>query len=154
MAQPDRETVYAALQTLLQGLLTTASPAGPFVTVTRRFATVSNTPAANMPALTQVQFKEHSLTVKGLPTVHTYTVHLLIYCDYGASKTAVPDTTLNGLVTAVEGALAPNPVNLFQQLGVPVSSVVVNGEIEYANMAGTSGVWGMALIPLEIVANF
>ena len=153
MSQPDRETVYAALLTLLQNTVGTGSPAA-FTTVTRRFVTVSNAQPANMPYLIQVQKAEESQTVKGMPTLHKYMVDLLIYINYGSETSVVPETALNALVTAVENALAPNPVTGWQQLGIPVSSLVVNGKIEYDDMAGTDGNWGIALIPIEIVPNY
>ena len=156
MAQPDRETVYAALLTLLTGALGPVSGGGngSFQTVTRRFLTITNSKDANAPYLIQVQKHEKSDTIKGLPTVHTYSVDLLIYIAYGFGDDVVPDTALNTLVTAVEGAVKPSLVTGFQQLGIPVSSVVVNGQIEYDNMTGTTGDWGLALVPLEIVANY
>ena len=149
MSQPDRETVYAALFTVLQNALTTT-----FNTYTRRFITVSNADTANMPYLLQVQKAEESQTVKGMPTLHKYFVDLLIYINYGSETSVVPATALNALVTAIENAVGPSAVTGFQQLGIPISSVVVNGKIEYDDMAGTDGNWGIALVPLEIVPNY
>ena len=149
MAQPDRETVYAALFSLLQTNLGSA-----FGTYTRRFISVTNTVSANAPYLVQVQAGEKSETVKGMPTLHTYTVHLLVYVNYGVDESVVPDTTMNSLVSSIETAVGPSLVTGFQQLGIPVSSVLINGPIDYANMAAISGQWAIALVPVEIVANY
>ena len=149
MAQPDRETVYAALFSLLKTALGTT-----FNTYDRRFKAVSNIQSANAPVLLQVQASEKADTKKGLPTVHVYTVHLLLYSFNGGASEAVPDSQNNALVTAVEAALGPNLATAFQQLGIPVSSVVVNGQIEYGNMAAQSGMWSAALVPVEICATY
>ena len=153
MAQPDRETVYAALLTLLTNALGPTGSAA-FQTVTRRFISITNTKSANAPYLVQAQKREKSETPKGMPTLHTYSVDLYVYINYGLADDTVPDTILNGLVTAIEGALGPSLVTGFQQLGIPVSSVVVNGDIEYGNMASTTGAWGIAVVPVEFVPNY
>lgn len=149
MAQPDRETVYAALLTLLSTALGTT-----FLTYTRRFTAVTNFAEASAPALLQVQAAEDATTKKGLPTVHTYNVTLLLYAFFGGASDTVPATGLNALVTAVEAAVGPNLATGFQQLGIPVSSVVVSGKIEYGDQAAASGMWSVALVPIQIVATY
>lgn len=154
MAQPDRETVYAALQTLLVAALGPSPGSATFQTIQRRLLTITNAVPASAPYLLQVQATERSETKKGVPTVHTFTVNLLAYAYFGDGDAVVPDIVLNGLVTAIENACGPNMATAFQQLGIPVSSVVINGIISYFDMAATSGTWSLARVPVEIVATY
>ncbi len=148
MAQPDRETVYAALLTLLEtGLGTT------FKTYSRRLVALNSYPPASAPVLFQVQNAEEQPSVKGLPSVRTFTVHLVIGANYGGTTTVIPSTALNNLVTAIEGAIGPSLATGFQQLGIPISSARINGKIEYWDQVPTASNWSAALVPIELVAT-
>ena len=149
--QPDRETVYGALNTVLSDALTVGSPPS-FVTVDRKILTAQNFSRANQPGLFQVQKSETYTARKGVPPVRKFLADLVIYNYTGQDNTAIPSAALNGLVTAVENALAPNVATAFQQLGVPVSSCIINGTIEY--FEGVLGVWAVAVVPVEIIANY
>jgi hypothetical protein len=148
--QPDRETVYQALATLLGGLVTGAP--GAFKTVTRRIQPLNAWQPVSSPYLFQVQETEKPTTLKGVPTSRKFALKLVVAANYGESATRVPSTVLNGLLTAIEGILGPNAATAFQQLGVPVSSAVINGTIEI--FEGVLGQWTAAIVPVEIQANY
>jgi len=147
-AQPDRETVYAALKTLLDGL----GNGGPFVTVSRRIVQIEDFSKDNAPAIFQTQLTEPNTALKGIPTVRKFDVALTIFSYTGNEIDKIISTPLNALVTAVENILGPDAATAFQQLNVPVSSVQIQGPIQY--FEGVLGTWGVAVIPVEIIANY
>jgi hypothetical protein len=151
MAQPDREQVYQALFTLLNDALGPAGSTPTFQACSRRIVQLDGTPPANLPALYQSQVDEPRQPVKGIPALRIFKAELTVYVDFGEGTDAVPSTNMNALVTAIENTLLPNPVSAFQQLGVPVSSVLI-GSIKY--WEGVLGVLMVAVIPVEIVANY
>jgi hypothetical protein len=148
VSQPDRETVYAALMSVLTANL----PANTFNIMSRRIQQVENVDPANMPALFQVQKEEDFVTLKGVPSLRQFDASLVIYVDFGDDQNAIPSTPLNAKVTAVENALGPSAVNAFLQIGVPVSSCYINGKIEYYE--GVLGNKCVAIIPVRIMANY
>ena len=156
MAQPDREAVYAALLSLLTA---TVGPGGnsTFLTVQRRFITIFEAEQAMAPYLIQTQIGEEIKTLKGVPSKRTFNVLLYCYIDFGGESSVVPDTALNNLVTQIEAALAPNAATGYQQLtaeGVQVSSVVINGKVDYLTNTGNANTWAMCVVPVEIVATY
>ena len=151
MPQPDRETVYQALNDLIKNALGPSGVTPTFKVVDRRVVSIGNTPPPNMPSLHQVQKVEPRIPVKGRPTIREFKVDLLIYNDFGSGKTVVPSTSLNALVTAVENVLLPNAASSFNQLGIPVSSVLLD-TIEY--FEGVNNVVSVAVMQVQIVANF
>ena len=149
MSQVDREDVYSALFSFLQGM---QAPAGPFQTIGRRLKQIESCQEANAPYLFQIQKGESSETPKkGVPTKKTFKLDLAIYHYGGQDETVVSSTPLNELVTAVEDQLAVNAATNFQQLGIQVSSVRVNGQIQY--FENILGAWWAAVVPVEIVAT-
>jgi hypothetical protein len=155
VSQPDRETVYAALLTLLN---TALGNGNPFKTVSRTLKPINGFPPGQAPALFQTQGLEDIAQKKGQPAVRTFHVRLVVYSFSGAAGTAgipIPFTTaLNNLITAIETAVTANMATGFQQLGIPVSSCLINGKIDYFEQAATSGEWSAAIVPLEIVATY
>ena len=159
MAQPDREAVYAALLSLLTATVGPTAGGGnnTFLTVQRRFITIFEADQAMAPYLIQTQIGEEIKTLKGVPSKRTFNVLLYCYIDFGGESSVVPDTALNNLVTQLEAALAPNAATGYQQLtvqGVQVSSVVVNGKVDYLTNTGNANTWAMCVVPVEIVATY
>lgn len=149
MAQPSRESVYSALASLL----TTALSAS-VATISRHLQSVRSFPPASAPALFLVQAGEHITAPKGIPALRILTVHMVVYSYAGGSTQTVQTTALNALVDSATNAIGPSLVNGFQQLGVPISNATVTGQIQYWEQAGTNGDWAVALIPVELTANY
>ena len=156
MTQPNRESVYAALASLLTSAI---GGSNPFNVVSRILVPVNGYPIGNAPALFIVQSGENIKQTKGIPPVRTFTVHLVVYYYQGGAGSSTPSqippvTSLNNLVTEIEGAIGPNLATGFQQLGIPVSSCYISGRIEYWEQVPTSGNWSACLVPVEIVATY
>lgn len=153
MSQPDRETVYQALFTLLNAAIGPSPGNNTFLTVSRRIVQIQDTPgASNAPYLFITQRTETYKTTKGVPPVRKFKAWLTVYSYTGDDALVIMTTALNACVTAVENTLGPDAATAFQQLGVPISSVLIDGEIEY--FEGVLGVWAVAVIPVELVANY
>lgn len=152
MSQPDRETVYEALFTILNNVLGPTGTSPLFAFASRRISGVEAMASANMPAMYQSQRNEAYKAIKGLPQVRRFRADLILYANFGADDTAIPSSSLNGLVTAVENVMGPNMATAFQQLGVPVSSAMIDGNIEYHE--GVLNVFAVAVVPIEIIANY
>jgi len=152
MSQPNREAVYQALFATINSVCGPAGSAPVFVTSSRRIAPLESFPEASAPAFFQVQKGEALSSTKGMPSLRKFTAELVLYVNFGGADDTIPSSAINSFVSAIESALASNAATAFQQLGVPVSSCQINGQIEY--FEGVLGVWCVAVMPVEIVANY
>ena len=84
---------------------------------------------ANMPALFMIQRKEEPQRVgKGMPPKWKLTVDVLLFAATADSRTAVAMSKLNPILDAIDDALDPNAVGLFDNtLGGLVSHCYLNG---------------------------
>lgn len=139
-----REPIYEALFAKL-----TAIPG--LVTTSRRLQHWSDVPAAAQPALFQTQKRELQTARKGFPAKVTLQCEVYLYVNTGNDLTVTPATTLNPLMDAIDAALAPDPVTMFQTLGGTVSHCWIEGEI--ITDEGMLGPQGVAIIPVNILVN-
>lgn len=140
----NREAIYGALYALVAG-------AASFATTSRRLRHWTDVPAAEQPALFQVQKSESARTRRGQPTEWTLAVDLYLYCQ-APDDTTAPSTVLNPLIDAVAAALAPKGLDLatnVQTLGGLVSHCWIAGKIETDE--GALGGQAVAIVPLELL---
>jgi hypothetical protein len=136
----SRETIYAALFAL-------ASDAAGFATASRRTRLINEVQSSQLPALYMQQLGETVATQRFAPSKYTLRVDLALYAQNpDPAQSAAP--ILNGLIDAVEAALAPLPGQP-QTLGGLVSDCVIAGEITLFD--GALGNRSGAIIPIEIV---
>lgn len=142
---PTREAVFSALFARLSGL------AG-FATKSRMLRHFNDVPAEEQPALFQIQKNQGTEPVRGLPSKWTLRADVFIYCRQPDEVTP-SSVTLNGLLDAVENALAPDagPVNDCT-LGGLVSKCRIAGEIEIFEGVADNG-QAVAVIPVEIITT-
>jgi len=146
--QATREQVAAALFTKFQGALS-----GQFKTIGRKHVLPS---PEQQPALFQVGTKQ-IVRVKGqgFPGTLAMTFLLFIYAYDTAGdeplgqETSLVETTINGLLEAIESAIAPKPSEEYQTLGGLVSHCWIEGEGDMD--PGVLGKQGFAVIPLHVL---
>jgi len=137
----SRETVYAALFAKL-------STVPGFVTRSRRLKHWDDVPGAQQPALFMGQKNERvEPRGPGMPRVLGMTALIYVYAK-SSDQTTSPSIKLNGLVDAVEAALAPDPSGK-QTLGGLVSHCWVSGNI--LEDEGVLGDQAVAIIPVHIL---
>jgi hypothetical protein len=140
----NREAIYTALFALV-------TDAASFATTSRRLRHWTDVPAAEQPALFQVQKSELAKTKRGQPSEWTLAVDLYLYCQAPDDATA-PSTVLNPLIDAIAAALAPQGLDLaanVQTLGGLVSHCWLAGKIETDE--GALGGQAVAIVPVEII---
>lgn len=145
----NREQIYAALFALLQPLKT----AGTVATLSRRLRHWSDLGAREQPALFMAQKHETAQRLRGQPPKWTLLVDLWVYCNAPDDLTPT-DPTMNGILDAIETALAPTgkdftTVNA-QTLGGLVSHCFIAGQVETGE--GLLGGQAFAIVPIEILA--
>lgn len=143
----QRETIYAALFSQLQGALGTT-----FKTYSRRWQDPSQVSPADRPALYQVETGEVAATsqkIAGLPLIWNQKVDLVLYTAGDSSSLTVPSTELNTLLDAVEAALPNVTKGLAQTLGGKVYTTRIDGKIEIVE--NVAGAMAMAVIPVLLV---
>lgn len=136
-----REPIIAALFAKLSSL-------SGFNTTLRTFLHYSDVAPADQPALILVQRRESVSGVPGLNRVHEMSCDALIYANTRGDNSIVPASIINGLVDAVEQALAPDPISNKQTLGGLVQHAWIEGEIETDE--GLLQQQGYALVPIRI----
>ena len=138
----NREAIYSALFTLLQGT-------GTYVTKSRRLKHWNDVPKDAQPALFMATGNQTAETVRGQPTRWTLSVDVYVYVrtDGGAD----PGPIINPLLDAIEAALAPNAIENAQTLGGLVTWCRIEGAIETDE--GTLGDQAVAIIPISILVS-
>lgn len=139
-----REPIYAALFAKLSAI-------PGLVTTDRRLQHWTDVQPAAQPALFQTQRRELQTPRKGMPAKVTLQCEIYLYVNTGNDLSATPATTLNPLMDAIEAALAPDPITMFQTLGGTVSHCWIEGEI--ITDEGVLGPQGVAIIPVNILVN-
>lgn len=140
----NRENIYEAL-------FAKVSAVDGIKTANRRLEHWSKVPAAKQPALFQAQKGESVQKKQGYPPVYLLRVDLWLYVHSGNDAKATPATALNGLLDALEAALAPETGEEEQTLRGLVQHCFINGQIETDE--GTLGPQAVAIIPVEILAT-
>jgi hypothetical protein len=139
-----REPIYRAL-------FARVSMAAAFATASRRLRHWSDVPAAEQPALFQVQKSETARTKRGLPTEWTLAVDFYLYVQ-APDETTSPSLLLNPLLDAVQKALAPAGSDValnVQTLGGLVSHCWIAGRVETDE--GVLGGQAVAIVPVEML---
>jgi hypothetical protein len=147
-----REDVYAAVFAFFAGLVTQDRPL--FKLATRKPSTWEGVSPDDQPALLMRQKREQALRKKGLPTVWTFHLELLLYVHTGAQNDSaiIPAEILNPLLDAIEASLAvDDQSNAACTLGGLVSHCAINGDIEI--FSGDLGDEAVAIVPIEILVN-
>lgn len=145
MAATTREQIAVALFNLVEA-------AADFAATSRRFVHWDNVDGTQMPFLTMLKTGERrERQDEGLPVL-VLEYHVFVYMSAGMDPTDVPDTAMNALLDAIDGAVKPAGADLLtnrQTLGglvshcYPLGSVFVdNGDVDGKGVAG---------IPFEIL---
>lgn len=147
-----REPIYASLFAFFAALTVGGSPA--FVTATRQVKTWEDVPPEDQPALLPLPRRETAQRKKGLPTIWTLDVDLLLYVHTGAQNdpSVTPAQLLNPLLDAIEASLTIDDVmNNACTLGGLVSHCAINGPIEL--FLGSLGDEAVAIVPLQLLTS-
>ena len=139
-----RETAVNALLTKLTGL-------GLFTIIGRRNVSPETIATPNNPALLLLTHHENYVRLDfAQPPKRTLTVMAVVYIDTGTDENAVPDTVLNTLQDAIDGALSADDRSTGRcTLGGVVFSAHIKGEVVRA--PGDKTGKGLAVIPIELV---
>ena len=121
----SRDAFYVALFSLLQGLKT----AGNVKTCDRRVRFLEEMAASELPALFMAVDHQQTVQQKGLPPKRTLAAKVFLYAANPDRHTAA-GIALNGLIDAVEAALAPAPPADAQTLGGLASHAWIDGPIQ------------------------
>jgi len=120
-----RETYYGALFALLQSL----AGGGAFATCDRRVRFLHEMGAAELPALFMAVDRQQLIQRRGQPSRHQLGARLFVYAANPDRHTAA-GIALNGLLDALDTALAPPTGSDAQTLGGLVSHAWIDGPIE------------------------
>ena len=120
-----RETYYGALFALLQSLQTGST----VQTCDRRVRFLHEMGAAELPALFMAVDRQQLIQRRGQPARHQLGARLFVYAANPDRHTAA-GIALNGLLDALEAALAPPAGAEMQTLGGLVSHAWIEGPIE------------------------
>ncbi len=138
----SREQIYAAVFSL-------ASNAANFVTKSRNLVSIDAVNSADLPALFQEQVLERiEQGARGVPPRKILEIKLHVYVgnfDAGVSVS----TQLNGLLDALELALAADSATGVQTLGGLVSHCWVEGKLEI--FEGNAGEKARAVVPVRVL---
>jgi hypothetical protein len=143
-----REQIYSALFGTLQSAL-----GSKFATMSRRWRMPEQVSPESRPALFQVQTGERAKTnATGEPIIWIATVDLVIYTQGSGDEQTIPSQELNGLLDALEAAIAP-PANSGgkQTLGGIVSHCRLQGSARITE--NVNGAAAMAVVPIEILTT-
>lgn len=147
-----REPIYAALFAFFAALTVGGSPA--FKTATRKVKTWEDVPPEDQPALLLLPRREPAQRKKGLPTIWTLEVDLMLYVHTNAQNDpdVIPHQLLNPLLDAIEASLAIDDVmNNACTLGGLVSHCAIEGAIEI--FPGSLGDEAVAIVPLQLLTS-
>jgi hypothetical protein len=147
MARASRESVYAALFALGSSL-TWVNCFGQSVQPAESSRRVQQWDSINKPAFLQVEHRESLSQVTNLPTKLTLKAEWWFYISDGEDANAVPTTTVNNLVDAVEKAIGIIP-NIPQTLGGLVHHCWIDGEV--LRVAGDIGGQGVVIVPVALL---
>ncbi len=141
-----REQAACALFKLLTSSYT-------YPTTSRRFRTFDDIAQVQKPALYQVEHEEEHVRGKQLiPAIRTLMVDVYLFISTGMDPKAVPITTLNNLIDAIDpvsgGVLTPNDHGR-QTLGGLVTDCYIEGKI--TKVPGDLDGQGVAIIPIKVV---
>ncbi len=139
----SRETYYGAFFALLQGL----APA-TFTTVTRVLKSPTDLNSADYPYLCmKVADQPIAPGPSDLQQRHTLGAHLFVYSENPDSNIS-PDIALNGLLDAIEGAMAPDGTGRLT-LGGLVNHCRIEGAVEV--FSGANAQIAVAIVPVKIL---
>jgi hypothetical protein len=146
MMYMDREAIFAALFNLSQSL--TWGDGQTFAFRSRRVRLWTDVP--EYPALCQSEPDEQRMVVTGLPDKTTLTAVWLIYHNAGKDPDAVPATTTNQILDALD-TMFPTDADDYapQTLGGLVHRVAISGKI--IKESGDIGGSGLLVVPLKIL---
>jgi hypothetical protein len=139
-----RETIYAALWEL-------AANAARFASANRRLRHWADLAPVEQPALFMSE-KGGVAEVKklGAPVVWTLYADFYVYA-HSSDPYLAPAAILNGLIDALEAALAPSPTTGIQNLVLPemVQHAYIAGKVQTDE--GVLGDQAIAIVPVEIL---
>lgn len=139
----NREVIVS---TLLEKVSNTAA----FVTTSRRLKLWSSLSAGEKPALFLVERGEtYTRASEAVPETVTLQLELFIYTDAGQDQSAVPASSLNALLDALDSALSPDALSGKQTLGGLVSHCWIEGRV--MKDAGDLDGQGVAVVPIRIL---
>ena len=118
-----REPVFAALLVKLQTI-----SASVVKEVTRRQVPLANVAPASFPVIYMRQPSMRALQTPNLPERHVAVVDLLIYADAGDAASTIKSTIYNGILDAIDAALAPSALEDKQTLGGLVAHCWAEGD--------------------------
>jgi hypothetical protein len=96
-------------ETIMSALFARVSTAGSFALASRRLKLWNSVAPADKPSLFMVERGDfYTRASEAVPETVTLHVDLYIYTDAGQDQSAVPVSTLNGLIDAIETALKPD----------------------------------------------
>ncbi len=135
----------------INALLAVLAPAGSgYKSIGRRNAAPENFTPETTPALMLLcHSDEYMRPSPSVPPKRKMVVLAIIYVDSGTDANAVPDTTINGLLDAIDAALVPDNQALGRcTLGGRVYSAMIDGNVERApgDVTGKS----LAIVPIKI----
>jgi hypothetical protein len=142
-----REDIYSALFDILE---TTAKAAGA-KTCSRKLRHWSDVPAAEQPAVFQIQRTESSIRRRGVPAKTTLNVDFYIYVNTSDDPQLAPTTLLNPILDAIDNAFPSEEPGGPVTLDGLVSHVWTTGNIETAE--GVLGSQEVAIVPIEIITG-
>jgi hypothetical protein len=145
MSAVAREQIAVAFFDLIEG-------AANFTATSRRFVHWDQVNETQMPFLTMLKKGERrERQAEGLPIL-VLEFHVFIYTTAGMDPENVPDTAMNALLDAIDGAVKPAGADVFQNrqtLGGLVSHCYALGDafVDDGDVDGK----GVAAIPFEIL---
>lgn len=140
-----REDIYSALFAL--GQTVTWAGGGSFAFASRRVRLFSAVPV--FPALCQAEHDETSITRTQMPDITTLGATWLVYHTAGKDKDAIPATTSNAILDALDALFPSEDEGWHQTLGGLVHRVAINGRVlkEHGDLDGQA----LLIIPLKIM---
>lgn len=139
-----RETYYAALFALLQSL----QAGGAVQTADRRVRFLNEMGAAELPALFMAVDRQTLQQRRGQPPRHQLGARVFLYAANPDRHTAA-GIALNGLLDALEAALAPPAGAGVQTLGGLVSHAWIEGPVEV--FEGPQGERSAAIVTVQML---
>jgi hypothetical protein len=141
----SRELIYQRLFALGAGL--TWAGGGSFLYTKRRVMTFANLPA--QPALCQAEPDETISGSTGMPNKNVLGAAWFIYHQAGADPAAIPATTSNAILDAIDLAFPSDPDVAPQTLGGLVHKAVIAGRVmkEHGDLEGQA----LLIVPIKIL---
>lgn len=130
----SREAIYSALFALVsdgegQPGKITGADGETLLFTSRRVKLFDDVPS--QPALCQAEHGETYAQATNMPYKRTFSASWLLYHDVGKDPNAVPSTTTNNLLDAIDAAITPYPSNpgFRQTLGGLVYHCFISGKV-------------------------